>query len=109
MMEKPVPPDLVVVAQLWYKFLAIPAAGHSKKFLHGKFFICTLHRGHLQVSSVVLLICILWIWIRVLSDSNMKLPICTSADCVISAHGGKEGYRVPLVRFFFKFIFLTKT
>ena len=32
---------------------------HSKKFLHGKFFICTLHRGHLQVSVVILLICIL--------------------------------------------------
>ncbi len=27
MMEKSVPPDLVVVAQLRYKFLAIPAAG----------------------------------------------------------------------------------
>ncbi len=36
-----------------------------------------------------------------LSDRNMKFPICIGADCVISAHGGGgEGYRVPLVRFF---------
>ncbi len=63
-------------------------AVHSKKFLYGKIFICTLHRGHLQVSIAILLICILWSRIRVISDWNMKLPICTVADCVISARGG---------------------
>ncbi len=30
---------------------------HSKKFLHGKIFICMLHRGHLQENIAEFLIC----------------------------------------------------
>jgi hypothetical protein len=54
-----------------------------------------LHRGHLQVNVVILLICILWIRIRVLSDRNMKLPICI-------------GNRIFLFRGFFVRIFKTR-
>ncbi len=50
-------PFLGILSNGTCTLMQIESGHHSKKFLHGKIFICMLHRGHLQENIAEFLIC----------------------------------------------------
>jgi hypothetical protein len=80
------------LAVVWF-IGSLPSPLHSKKFHHGKIFICVLHRGHLQESIAKFLICTQLGRIHDVTPLVIKITYLNTADCIIlwTGTGGGGG------------------